>query len=213
MKSVFVPLLKGALCVSAALAAPVTAGGSLAAAGLLGIGAYNGLKSTGNAIRDMAGEETDEIYVTYLNFEGDADNRILGALANSIPDTPLELFSYKTGTKISHACMRIVGPNGIDTIFEISGVYDGGEILDKCYYSGGLISGTAGSDTLYLLMKKESNSYYRNNCISKTYWGKKRMSMESIKKEAKRIFANSYYHLVKENCQDFSKKLAKYARG
>lgn len=214
MKSIFVPLLKSVACVGAAALVPVTGGASALAAGsLLGIGAYNGLKSTGNVIRELDGEEPGEIYVTYFNFGATSgESSLLGAMANTIPDTPLEYFSYKSGTKLSHACLRIVGEDGWDTLIEISGTNDGDQVLDEKYHSGGLISGSSGGDTLYLLIKQRSNSWCRNNCISKTTWGQKTRSMDSIKTKAVEIFSRFRYDPISSNCQDFARELAYFSK-
>ena len=214
MKSISVNFLKASMCiVGSFLAAPATGGTSLIAGTSVAIGVYNGLKFVGNTYEAISGEKADEIYVTYLNFSGHSENRLVSAVVNAIPDTPLELVSYKFSIKASHACLRIVGENGWDIVIEISGNHDGGEILDKKYHKGGLVSGSSGGETLYLLKKKGSNTNYRNYCLSKTKWGKRRRNMDDIIAKAKQMFDGIDYNILKDNCQKFSRELAKFAIG
>lgn len=212
MKSILGPLIKGALCGTIAVVSGGTAVPLMAGA----FAAYNGIKAVGNAGREIIGEDEDEVFLSYFNFdEGETtEKRIGGAFLNSVPDNPItDLIGYKAGMKASHCVLRIRERGSSDDLcFEISSERIDGWLKRRYGIAiSGLASNSFGDGYVYLNCFKRSNSNMRDSALSKTSWGKKKshLTIEMIKAKAIEIFDSfGDYDGIKNNCQDFARKLA-----
>lgn len=199
-------ILKTAISTAILVGATSASGGALAPVLAAANTIYNGSKAINTKNLEP---KNGEVYIVYFDLETVDE---IGKLRKFIPDNPLsDALGMLTNTKLAHCAVEVCIDDMISR-FEVSPNMDGiiladlygANILGENFEEKLTVDGFV--NLLHKMMPKEE----KYDCIEKIKVGKTTLSLEYIIELAKILFKDKgTYDLIKNNCQKFSKELAK----